>query len=84
MPYGVVIVIGFDDRLSMSIHAFVTLMAHINSALNPVLYCTINPVFKNNLRAICLAAIGKKHLGTTSSSMENSMSAKAQVNSTLA
>ena len=59
MPYGIVIVIGFDDWISMSVHAFVTLMAHINSGLNPILNCLINPVFKNGFFNIFRLILGK-------------------------
>lgn len=34
---------GTDDQLPISAHTFANLAAHVNSALNPILYLIFNP-----------------------------------------
>lgn len=48
VPYGLVVALDFDNVVPMSYHALVTLMAHVNSGMNPILYITLNPVFKES------------------------------------
>ena len=51
----------FQDRYSRSVHLFTVLVAHLNSALNPVLYAVSNPLFrrgyKNFTHRICSCLI---------------------------
>jgi hypothetical protein len=51
IPYGIVVSTGFDDEFSMGLHAFVTLMAHINSCLNPYIYL-MNQTFRKSFACL--------------------------------
>ncbi len=48
VPYGAVITFGFTDKLPRALHVAVTLMAHLNSALNPLFYILFNPSFSKS------------------------------------
>ena len=56
LPYGILIMIDFEDKLPRSFHLYTMLFARINSSLNPILYGITNPLFrygyKNFLRVI--------------------------------
>ncbi len=49
MPYAMVVAFDFADVAPMSAHAITTLMAHINSTLNPILFFVLNPGFHESL-----------------------------------
>jgi hypothetical protein len=63
-----VILFDFNDTYSHGVYAFVTLLAHVNAALNPYVYIFLNPGFKetfkkknnfNNSISISLCNTGK-------------------------
>ena len=43
---SIIFIIGKDDQLPIPAHAFTNLPAHLNSALNPILYALFNPKIK--------------------------------------
>nr|QVK45868.1 G protein-coupled receptor [Proales similis] len=43
VPLSLIYLIGLDDSLPASLHVIANLIAHINSALNPIIYALFNP-----------------------------------------
>ncbi len=43
LPYGLVVMIDFEDKFPPAVHAYTMAIAHFNSSLNPVLYAVANP-----------------------------------------
>nr|QVK45856.1 G protein-coupled receptor [Proales similis] len=58
LPYGMIVMLDYADRLPSAVHAFAMLVAHLNSSLNPLLYAIFNPSFqrgyKTFLSILCL------------------------------
>jgi hypothetical protein len=50
IPASVVIIVGHNDQLPNWAHAFSNLLAHLNAAINPLLYLTFNPLIRNGFR----------------------------------
>ncbi|PVD39358.1 hypothetical protein C0Q70_01988 [Pomacea canaliculata] len=48
-PYSVVIVLDFSQRLSVEAHLFVTMLAHMHSSSNCLVYFIINPSFRKGV-----------------------------------
>lgn len=46
LPYGMIVMTDFQDRLPRSAQEYSMLVAHLNSSLNPLLYAMFNPAFQ--------------------------------------
>ena len=46
LPYGLIVMVDFEDKLPRSAIMFTMAIAHLNSSLNPVLYGIFNSAFK--------------------------------------
>lgn len=46
LPYGVLIMIDFDNRVPKSLMMFSMVLGHLNSSLNPILYAVFNTAIK--------------------------------------
>nr|QVK45861.1 G protein-coupled receptor [Proales similis] len=46
LPISVIFLCGFDDQLPAWLHVYGNLLAHTNSAINPILYATLNPTMR--------------------------------------
>jgi hypothetical protein len=47
MPYGLIVMLDYSDRLPRTALMFATGIAHFNSALNPILYTIFNQSFRH-------------------------------------
>lgn len=47
---AIILIVGKEDQLPMSAHAFTNLPAHLNSAINPILYGIYNPKIRQGYR----------------------------------
>ena len=50
LPYGVIVMVNFDDRLPRSAIMYSMMLAHLNSAFNSILYGLYNPAFSIGYR----------------------------------
>ena len=50
IPAGILLIIDTDDVMPTELHMFVFVLAHFNSALNPVFYATFNPRIKQSYK----------------------------------
>ena len=60
LPYGLVVMIDFEDKFPRSVVMFTMAIAHLNSSLNPVLYGIFNSAFRRGYnilfrRLFCLS-----------------------------
>ena len=46
MPYGLIVMIDFQDKLPRSVIMFTMTLGHYNSSLNPFLYAMFNSAFR--------------------------------------
>ena len=46
MPYGLVVLIDFQDKLPRSVMMFSMALGHLNSSLNPIFYFVFNSAFR--------------------------------------
>jgi hypothetical protein len=60
LPYGVVVISDYHDKFPKAVHMFTMLLAHLNSALNPVLYGCYNPAFRRGYKKVCYMFICQK------------------------
>ncbi|XP_077863871.1 LOW QUALITY PROTEIN: melanopsin-B-like [Saccoglossus kowalevskii] len=51
VPYGIVVLIDFQDRLSQTVHIIVWVIAHASAALDPVIYAVTNKRFQQSMRS---------------------------------
>lgn len=47
LPYGLIVIFDFEDKLPRSAVMFSMTFAHLNSALNPILYAIFNSSFRS-------------------------------------
>lgn len=50
LPYGAVVMFDFADKLPRTAHMYTMLVAHLNSALNPMLYAMFNPAYQRGYK----------------------------------
>lgn len=50
MPYGLVVMTDYQDRYHRTVHMYTMSIAHLNSALNPILYAVFNPAFQKGYK----------------------------------
>jgi hypothetical protein len=50
LPYGIIVMTDFPDRLPRTAHMFSMAIAHLNSAFNPLLYAIFNPAFQRGYK----------------------------------
>lgn len=50
LPYGLVVMTDFGDKLPRTAHMYSMLIAHLNSSLNPVVYAISNPLFQKGYK----------------------------------
>ena len=79
LPYGIIVMIDFEDRLPPSAHAFSMAFAHFNSTLNPIFYAMYNPGFKrgyNKLFSIifCMETLSTARKSSTKSNLAGTKS----------
>ena len=55
LPYGIVVMIDFEDKLPRSIIMFTMTLGHFNSSLNPIFYV----IFNSDFRRGCVNLFGK-------------------------
>jgi hypothetical protein len=60
LPYGLVIILDYEDTFPRSIHLYVMLFARINSVLNPILYATTNALFRDGFKNFFYLIFNKK------------------------
>ncbi|XP_060068609.1 melatonin receptor type 1B-A-like [Ylistrum balloti] len=70
-PYAIVIAIDIEDRLSMEVHLFVTMVAHTHSSLNCVVYIVSNQRFRRSV--IGFLGCSCKHIKRPVSNSSESM-----------
>ena len=46
LPYGIIVMTDYSDRLPRTAVMFTMTFAHLNSSLNPILYGIYNPAFR--------------------------------------
>lgn len=46
LPYGMIVMTDYADKLPRTAHMFSMEIAHLNSSFNPVLYAIFNPAFQ--------------------------------------
>ena len=66
LPYGLVIMIDYEDKLPRSAIMFTMAIAHLNSSLNPVLYGIFNSAFRRGYtilfrKIFCLSIVPQNH-----------------------
>lgn len=63
LPYGIIVMVDYDDKLPRSAVMFTMTFAHLNSSLNPILYAIFNSSFRrgyvNLFNRICCIRIFK-------------------------
>lgn len=47
MPYGLVVLINFDDQYSRTAIMYLMALGHLNSSLNPIIYFYFNSAFRH-------------------------------------
>lgn len=61
LPYGLVLLIDFEDRFPRSVLMFSMTLGHLNSALNPIIYFYFNSAFRqgcvNLFNKICCCTL---------------------------
>ena len=50
LPYGLIVMTDFDNKLPRSAHMYSMLLAHLNSSLNPIVYAISNPLFQTGYK----------------------------------
>lgn len=62
LPYGIIVMSDYRDKLPRTAHMFSMTVAHLNSALNPVLYGVFNPAFRRGYKLMFdLIFLGRLH-----------------------
>ena len=65
LPYGVIVMVDFEDRLARTAHMFPIAIAHFNSTLNPIFYAVSNTKFKKGYRRVANLVLFKIGLSET-------------------
>ncbi|XP_006814308.1 melatonin receptor type 1B-B-like [Saccoglossus kowalevskii] len=78
VPYGIVVLIDFQDRLSQTVHIIVWVIAHASTALDPIIYAVTNTHFQQSYRAVwgCLTRRRIQMMDTTVSDNHDSVKDK--------
>ena len=50
MPAAIIYIIDTDDNMPTQLHMYLFVLAHLNSALNPILYAAFNPKIKQSYK----------------------------------
>lgn len=50
LPYGIIVMIDYQDRLPRNAVMFTMSLAHLNSCMNPIWYALFNPTFRMGYR----------------------------------
>ena len=58
LPYTLIILADFENHIPPWLDEFISLIAHANSAFNPILYAKFNPAFISGYRK-CLNKLSK-------------------------
>ncbi|CAF0837503.1 unnamed protein product [Brachionus calyciflorus] len=68
VPYGLVVMTDYHDHYPRTVHMYTMVVAHFNSALNPILYAAFNPAFQRGYRNFfrVLLLKGKKEASISS------------------
>ena len=50
LPYGLAVMADFSNKWPKAVHMYTMLFAHMNSALNPLVYAVSNPLFQRGYK----------------------------------
>ncbi|CAF0992446.1 unnamed protein product [Brachionus calyciflorus] len=81
LPYGLIVMTDFHDRLSRAAHMFPIAIAHFNSTLNPIFFGISNRHFKNGYKKFISLVLVKLRIGKKKdmkSSLNNSNGTKIE------
>ena len=66
IPLSIVLLIDTEDQMSTAMHMYIFVLAHLNSAMNPIFYAVFNPKIKESYkRFLNFASFGFIYAGVT-------------------
>jgi hypothetical protein len=73
LPYGLIVMSDYNDRFPRAAHMYSMMFAHLNSALNPLLYAFFNPAFQRGYISFFKMIIHGKNSKRLRNTMEHTM-----------